>query len=338
MSVSAAARCVAEEVFSDAWSHLGRWSRFRPTHCVQRSGAERRGAPKSGCSPRPSTRARSPQRYGAAARVRRTRTASLGASNREGSGASCPRLGSEVSRGEGESRTRGRTMVPNRPTVSRAPSMKRMETAVDPRCVEWCRGKLKLLGDGVDALWRPEVRGHPEHDRPTRGPVRELAPATRRAVLVVDAGFVSSRASACPIARGAARSRSPHPSGTRADRGDRRLAVERHLSRPSPRVARVGARPRAPSSRGYRIISRSFVADKNALRASRRPRPDARRTTTLRPRRSSPARTPTRPPPRSPEASARVCSRTSRKRGTARGACLSRQTCLRRARGVVCSP
>lgn len=181
----------------------------------------------------------------------------------------------------------------------------------------------------------------PENDRPTRGPVRERTPAFR-AVLVVDAGFVSSRASACPIARGAARSRSPHPSGTRADRGDLRLAVERRLSRPSPRVARVGARPRAPSSRGYRIISRSFVADKNAdknaLRASRRPRPDARRTTTLRLRRSSPARTPTRPPPRSPEASARVCSRTSRKRGTARGACLSRQTCLRRARGVVCSP
>lgn len=304
-----------------------------------RSGAERRVRLNPDARRElPSTRARSPQRYGAAARVRRTRTASLGASNREGSGASCPRLGSEVSRGEGESRTRGRTMVPNRPTVSRAPSMKRMETAVDPRCVEWCRGKLKLLGDGVDALWRPEVRGHPEHDRPTRGPVRELAPATRRAVLVVDAGFVSSRASACPIARGAARSRSPHPSGTRADRGDRRLAVERRLSRPSPRVARVGARPRAPSSRGYRIISRSFVADKNALRASRRPRPDARRTTTLRPRRSSPARTPTRPPPRSPEASARVCSRTSRKVGTARGACLSRQTCLRRARGVVCSP
>ena len=231
-------------------------------------------------------------------------------------------------------------MVPNRPTVSRAPSMKRMETAVDPRCVEWCRGKVKLLGDGVDALWRPEVRGHPEHDRPTRGPVRELAPATRRAVLVVDAGFVSSRASACPIARGAARSRQPPPSGTRADRGDRGPAIERCLSRPSPRVARVGARPRAPSSRGYRIIPRSFVADKNknALGTSRRPRPDARRTTTLRPRRSSPARIPTRPPPRSPEASARVCSRTSRKRATARGACLSRRTRLRRARGVVCSP
>lgn len=56
-------------------------------------------------------------------------------------------------------------MLSNRPKVSRAPSMKRVGTAVDPRCVEWCRSKVKLLGDDVDALWRPEVRGHPEIDR-----------------------------------------------------------------------------------------------------------------------------------------------------------------------------
>ena len=43
--------------------------------------------------------------------------------------------------------------------------MKRVETAVDPRCVEWCRSKVKLLGNDVDALWRPEVRGYPEIDR-----------------------------------------------------------------------------------------------------------------------------------------------------------------------------
>ena len=32
------------------------------------------------------------------------------------------------------------------------------DTAVDPRCVEWCRSKVKLLSDDVDGMWVPEVR------------------------------------------------------------------------------------------------------------------------------------------------------------------------------------
>ena len=31
-------------------------------------------------------------------------------------------------------------------------------SAVDPRCVAWCRHKVKLLGADVNALWRPEAR------------------------------------------------------------------------------------------------------------------------------------------------------------------------------------